>query len=411
MDDAAEAGAGEVTEAGEVHSGLDHQERQVHKQAARQSIASLPTLPPFWTIGRSEQFNIARALKRPLSGYIGGNSRAGYWIERLSEEWSEAFQCRYSIPCNSATSGLLAACLAAGIEESDLVWVSDYTMSASATCALLLGAEVRFLDIDPVFFTMTETVQPPFPKAIIVTNLFGCAASLKELREFCDGRGIIMIEDNAQAPFATCKGKYTGTIGHIGVYSLNVHKHLQSGEGGVIVTDNSQLAHRIDCAINHGELMRTNPYMGLNLRMTEPIAAIASAQLEKGTRIVQGRIALAEAITDCFTGIDFVEPPTARPESVHVYYMWAGKVTGPDARNKRGALLGRLQARNIPFRAGYSVPLHRLFEPPEFEAEYPVTCEMEDDRLFTFEICAYDPKAHHLKAMKKIIQQEADRIK
>lgn len=410
MDEATGPSAGVVSEAGEDHSGLHKQERQGNQQAARQSLRTLPRLPQFWTIGRTEIDNVLQSLKRPLSGYIGGNSRAGYWIERLADEWCETFGCRYAVPCNSATSGLLAACLAANIEEGDLVWVSDYTMSASATCALLLGAEVKFLDITSDFFTLTERVTKPFPKVIIVTNLFGSAASLIEMRQFCDYHGIILIEDNAQAPFATHKGRYTGTIGHIGVFSLNVHKHLQTGEGGVIVTNDPQLAHKLDCAINHGELMRTNPSMGLNLRMTEPIAAIASAQLKKGSQIVQSRIRLAEAVTDCFAGIDFVEPPRSRPESVHVYYLWAGKILGAEARRKRNNYISRLRIRGVPFRAGYSPPLHRLFEPAEFEKDYPVTCEMEDERLFVFEICAYDPKAHHLKVMKRIIQQEAERL-
>lgn len=410
MDGTASARSGDLAETSQGLAGGDQQERSRHKQTVRTSIGRLRPLPDYWTIGKREKRNVDMALRMRLSGYLGGKSTGGYWCTRLADEWSQTFESRYAVPCNSATSGLLAACLAAGIEEGDLVWVSDYTMSASATCALLLGAEVRFMDIEQNFFALSGSTGPK-PKAIIITNLFGHPADLLAFRRWCDSHGITLIEDNAQAPFAKEHGRYTGTIGHIGVFSLNVHKHIQCGEGGVICTDDPNLAHRLDCAINHGELMKTNPHMGLNLRMTEPIAAIACAQLERGSHNVQTRINLAHHITDCFEGIDFVEPPKTREGCIHVFYMWAGKIKGPNARERRSSFLGALKGRGVPLREGYAPPLHRLFEPPEFEAHYPVTCEMEDERLFCFEVCAYDPKQHHLKAMKEIIQQEAEKVK
>lgn len=407
MDEAINAGARKLAQKGQGHSEGHPQARQASAPLAGETLRHLGKLPVFWTIGRQEQFNLLHALKRPLSGYLGGKSTGGYWTTRLADEWSGTFGCRYSIPCNSATSGLLAACMAAEIGEGDLVWVSDYTMTASATCAMILGADIELIDVESDTFCLKLDKQAPLPKAIIVTNLFGGVADLVQLKKFCDLRQIILIEDNAQAPFARCEGRYAGTIGHIGVFSLNVHKHLQSGEGGVIVTDDAQLAHRLDCAINHGELMRTDPQMGLNLRMTEPIAAIASAQLKKGASIVQTRVALAEEITACFEGIDFVEPPAVRQGSHHVYYVWAGKIRGDRARERRGAFLAALQDHGVPFRIGYAPPLHRIFNPPEDEQHYPTTCDLEDNRLFTFEICAFDPKARHLRLMKQIIHEVA----
>ena len=414
MDEAVETGGRILSTASQDNPQRDQQERPRNRKVAGKPVI-LPRLPDFFTIGRAERMNLDRAIRRPLSGYIGGHSQGGYWTSRLAEEWCDTFGCRYAIPCNSATTGLLAACMAADVGDGDVVWVSDYTMSASASCAALLGADIKLIDIEPYYFCMDwqSLLQdgPMLPKAIIVTNLFGCAADLGTLRQFCDRNNIILIEDNAQAPFATLHNDYTGTIGHIGVFSLNVHKHIQAGEGGVVVTDDAQLAHRLDCAINHGELMKTNPHMGLNLRMTEPIAAIASAQLRKGPSIVETRIALADFITDCFKGFDFVEPPKCRDGDQHVYYLWAGKITGDNARQRRSALVGALRQRGVPFRERYSTPLHHLFAAKEMANDFPITNEMEDKRLFSFEICAYDPKAHHLKVMKQIIQEEADKLK
>jgi perosamine synthetase len=376
------------------------------------SERTLSQLPRYWTIGAQERLNLKAAMKRPLSGYIGGKPSEGYWVNELSDRWRDVFGCAFAVPCNSGTSGLMAACLAADLGTGDEVWVSSYTMSATATCAMMLGCTVKFMDIEPEFFCLITTLYRPMPKAIIVTNLFGCTAMLPQLRSFCDQFNIIMIEDNAQAPFATCGGAFAGIIGHMGVFSLNVHKHLQCGEGGVIVTNDPRYGEELEWRINHGELAPTKyqyrvQQMGGNFRMTEPIAAIACGQLAKGAKLVQSRIALAEKITYLFKDIPFVIPPAKRFGEVHSFYMWAGKIDGPNARDIRLAFVTALKKRGVPFQIGYSKPLHKLFGEIE---PLPVVEEMENDRLFTFEICAYDPRAHHLKLMRDIILEEADEV-
>src|ERR1700761_5373431 len=125
MDGTVKAGAGDFTQAVEDADQRNQQERQEDQQVARQPT-KLAQLPAFWTISQQEGLNVKRALRNYLSGYLGGRSTGGYWCERLSDEWSDAFGTRYAIPCNSATSGLLAACMAADIGDGDLVWVSDY---------------------------------------------------------------------------------------------------------------------------------------------------------------------------------------------------------------------------------------------------------------------------------------------
>lgn len=369
---------------------------------------NLGTLPKFNTIGQAEMINLTKAMKSPLSGYIGGDTTGGYWVERLNEEWKETFGCKYAVACNSATSGLWAAA-AAVVRPNDLVWVVTYTMSATAGCLKGMGARIKFIDIegwsytaDTLLFDVMASQEKP--QAIIVTNLFGHPAALHWMRKWCDERGVWLIEDNAQAPFAMEHGKYTGTIGHIGVFSLNVHKHIQCGEGGVIVTDSDGLANLFRLLINHGELSHAE-VVGLNLRMTEPIAAIASAQLKKGAKIVEGRIDLAGAVTECFRECEFVLPPTQGAGCRHVFYLWAGRLVGP--RPKRYGLVAALQGRGLPVRLGYSRPLHKIFGTKD---ECPIADTIERECLITFEVCAYDPKAHHLRKMRDIILQETQRI-
>lgn len=358
----------------------------------------LKRMPRFSMIGRAEKDNVLHALQKPLSGYLGGVHTGGYWVNKLSYEWSKTFGSLHSIPCNSATSGLLAACMAAEIRHGDIVWVSAYTMSATATCASVLGAKVIFKDIELVRFSMNMNnfVPGQKPKAIIVTNLFGHPAYLASLRSWCDVNNVIMIEDNAQSPFAMEGRRYAGTIGHMGVFSLNVHKHIQSGEGGVVVTDDGQMGDRLRGAINHGELGKTGA-IGLNLRMTETTAAIACAQLVKAPRIIPGRIALAEELTDMVSDTPWIIPPKRDIDCTHSYYIWAARVTNGERRK----FVYEMNVANFPIRAGYSKPLNRIFDQAQ---SCPVAEKMEDEELITFEICAYDPKRCHLQKMREIIK-------
>lgn len=339
-----------------------------------------------------------RALGRQLSGYVGGIHNAGYWVDRLSVEWTNTFRCRYAIPCNSATSGLLACCMAASIGPGDEVWASSYTMSASGACAKVLGASVKFIDIDLVRYSLNSpTSWTTKPKAIIVTNLFGHPAYLAQIRRTCDDNGIVMIEDNAQSPFAMENGKYAGTIGHYGVFSFNVHKHIQSGEGGVVTTNDAESAERVRNAVNHGELAAKNPSIGLNLRMTEPIAAIASAQLHRAHDIIENRRHLADELTDAANQSAYLIPPVESKGCKHVYYIWACRVLD----GKREAFVTFLNKHCFPVRAGYSIPLHRLFKTND---QCPLTERMEDRELVSFEICMWRPNTSEVSKMKRIIK-------
>ncbi len=361
----------------------------------------LGVLPPFETRNWLEKRYVLSTLARPFSGYLGGDHAGGYWIERLSEEWKSTFGCQYAVPCNSATSGLLAACLAVGIGPGDLVWAPVYTMSATASCAKVLGADVRLIDCEPVYFSMNMNNFPGGrkPKAIIVTNLFGHPAFLKEIRAWCDTHKVWMIEDNAQAPFAKIGDNYTGTIGHIGVFSLNIHKHIQTGEGGVVVSNDGDLALKVKDAINHGELRPG--IMGLNLRMTEPTAALAVAQLSKGHHIVEGRRELALELTDMVKDFPQIKPPQELYGCKHVYYIWAAKIWSW----RRTDFVARVWGLGIPLREGYSPPLHRVFNTPDV---HPVSENLEDKELMTFDICSYSPTSRQRRIMREIFKKVGD---
>jgi perosamine synthetase len=359
-------------------------------------------LPRFNKIGIAERHNVSSALKTGLSGYLGGVPSTGYWINKLQDKWCQTFGCKYAVPCNSATSGLLAACMAIGIGPGDEVWITDYSMSATAACAKVLGARIVFIDIETIRYGLnTSLLRGRGPKCIIVTNLFGHPAYISAIRSWCDSNNVVMVEDNAQAPFAMENNKFTGTVGHIGVFSLNVHKHIQCGEGGVIVTDDHQLSLALMGAVNHGELAGLGA--GLNLRMTEATASIACAQLGKAGPIIQSRIDLGEEITDMFKDIPWVITPKADVGCKHVYYQWAGRVIN----GRRNLFVGLLNLGGIPMECGYSKPLNLIFDVTQHCGVAETVDHLE---MMTFWVCGYDPEKRHLIKMREIINRAAGEL-
>lgn len=366
-------------------------------------------LPPFRNmIGPAEFSRAANAINGAMSGFLGGELRGGYWVRLLEDEWCKSFGCTHAIAVNSATSGLLAACHAVGVTNENVV-VSPYTMSATAAAPAFLGADVEFADIDANYCLDPRQVARHFtgfdnPKAIIATNLFGHPAQLKTLAQLAHANGAFLIEDNAQSPFARERGAYAGTIGDIGIFSLNVHKHIQCGEGGIIVTDNDDFAESCRRFLNHGE-MAGGP-VGLNLRMTEVTAAIACAQLSRAKDIIQSRIDLAESLAEGLRDNPLVKITPPRDNCRHVYYVLPMEMRDGVSRSW---VVKALAEEGVPLVEGYVAPLYWLPAFREFATNScPVTEKLHKESLAYFEVCAYDPSREQIKQIIDAFARVAD---
>lgn len=325
-------------------------------------------------------------ITTPLSGYLGGVARGGRMVCQLEERWAERFNVKHAIACNSATSGLLAAAAAIDLGPGDMFLTTPYTMSATAAAPMFLGAVPYFCDIEDQTFCLAKAGPVGrSPRAIVVTNLFGHPARLARMRQMCDEMGWHMIEDNSHAPFAMEGDRYAGTIGHLGVFSLNVHKHIQCGEGGVVVTDDDALCARCRSFINHGEMSGGN--IGLNLRMTEMSAAVALAQLDRADDIIAKRIDLAWALSEAVGDLSGINLPIEKPGYRHVFYVWAAKFEIVPGRDW---FVKAMNAEGVPLRAGYVKPLYKLPAFSNYARPCPVTCRVERE-LMLFEVCAHDP--------------------
>lgn len=243
-----------------------------------------------------------------LSGYRGSYGPwfyGGPEVKALEQEWADKFKVKHAIFVNSATSGLRCAMVAIGMQLSfkDKAWetetiVSPYSMTCSASMPLHFCSVPVFCDIEKDYFCIDadrlDAKITKRTKAIIVVDLFGMPYDADRINAIAAKYHIPVIEDAAQAIGAKYKGKYAGTLGTIGVYSLNVHKHIQCGEGGIIVTDNDDLAMRVRLAMNHAEAVNNdmkkaqyNLITGMNLRMTELQAAVTREQLKKLDSIIK----------------------------------------------------------------------------------------------------------------------------
>ena len=347
--------------------------------------AALPApLPEHRSIGSEEEAAAVRVLRTgtlsAFYGSVGPNFLGGPEVKRLEAAWSERFDVPFSVSVNSATSGLIAALGACGVGPGDEVVVPPFTMSASATSVRVWGATPVFADIRPDTYTLDPArvaeVITERTRCIVAVDLMGQAADLDEILALARPRGIRVIEDNAQAPGALYKGRSVGTIADIGVFSLNCHKTIQVGEGGVCCTRDGDLAVRLQLIRNHGENVvremgyanRPEQIVGFNFRMGEIEAAMAVEQLRKLDRLNAPRVRIAQALDERLGKLPGLQVPVVGAERTHVYYVYALAVDPDVAGVSRRAVVRALEAEGVPCFEGYCRP---LYLEPLYQGDWP----------------------------------------
>lgn len=289
------------------------------------------------SMGSEEKSAALRVLDSDvLSGFIGAAGKffnGGKEVIDFENLWVSTYGFKNAISVNSWTTGLQVAVGAVGIEPGDEVICPPYTMSASATAVLFYGGIPIFADLDPSRYTLdplsVERCITPRTKAIMVVHLFGYPADMDAIMAIAKKHGLKVIEDAAQAPGVFYKGRPVGTIGDVGGFSLNFHKHINTGEGGLIVTDNDEIALRCRLIRNHGE-NATEAYgvddisntIGSNYRYTELQAAIAIEQFKKLKGFLEHRTQLGEYLSTRLSSIPGLSVQNIESGSTHSYYMY-----------------------------------------------------------------------------------------
>ena len=282
----------------------------------------------------------------------------GKKVAEFEFSFSHSVSERNSIAVNSGTSALHLGLLALGIGPGDEVIVPSFTFAASANAVAITGATPVFVDIEPHYFSIdplaVKAAISPRTKAVIAVHLYGHPAKLSELRDICDSAGIHLVEDAAQAHLAEFDQTPVGAWGAVAAFSFYPTKNMTTGEGGMSVTGDKEVARRIRLLRNQGmERRYENEVPGFNNRMTEVAAAIGLVQLEKLQGWTKKRQANAAYFDSQLTG---VVVPKVHPRASHVYHQYTIKVEGQD----RDQFAAELKKLGVDSDIYYPSPVHKL---------------------------------------------------
>jgi perosamine synthetase len=285
----------------------------------------------------------------------------GKRVEAFENAFADYCGVNHAVAVSNGTIALDVALKAMGIKEGDEVIVPDFTFIATANAILFQGAQPVFADVDDRLFTIAisdimEKVTSK-TKAILGVHLFGHPFDIKAIRDICDDHGLLLLEDCAQAHGAEYGGERVGCFGELGCFSFYATKNMTTGEGGMITTNNAELAQTCRLLRNHGERQKYyHEMLGYNYRMTELQAAIGLVQLKKLEDFNEARMKNADFYSTHLQP-QGLKLPTKKEQVKHVYHQYAVTVED-DFPRSRDALMQYLRAKDIGSAIHYPLSIH-----------------------------------------------------
>jgi len=291
---------------------------------------------------------------------------------------------KYAIAVNSGTSGLHLIIRALGVGDGDEVITTPFSFIASANCLLFERAKPVFVDIEPLTFnidvSLIEQKITPQTKAILAVDIFGYPAEWGKLEELGQKYNLKLIEDSCEALGAEYRGKRAGTFGDVAVFSFYPNKQITTGEGGIIVTDDEEIARLCRSMRNQGREeggeWLDNPRLGYNYRLSDINCALGIAQLERIAEILAKRERVAQWYNERLKEIDGVRVPYSSSEAKRSWFVYVPLLSERYSREDRDKILKGLSQRRIGCRDYFS-PIHlQKFYKEMFgykEGDFPVT--------------------------------------
>ncbi len=288
----------------------------------KSKTVKIPVCEP--SIGDDELALVTEAVK---SGWV---SSRGKFIEEFESLFSNYCETKYGIAVSSGTAAIHLALACIGVKEGDEVIIPSLTMIATAYAAMYLGAkpvpvdsEKRTWNIDPA---KIEEGLSDRTKAIVVVHLYGHPCDMDPILEIAEKHGLYVIEDAAEAHGAEYKGKKTGGLGHIGCFSFYANKIITTGEGGMIVTNDQEIAEKAkmlrDMAFEKDRRF-WHRHLGYNYRMTNLQAALGVAQMKKIDQFVEARRRCARIYNELLSEIKGITTPPEEKWAKNVYWMYS----------------------------------------------------------------------------------------
>jgi perosamine synthetase len=338
--------------------------------------------------------------------------RGGYWakgpyIEQFEEQVAEYLDIEYAIAVNSGTSALMAALEAVGIDDGDEVIVPSFTQQATANAVKMVGGKPIFADIerdtyglDPedVAERITEDTE-----VIMPVHVYGSVCKIEKLNEIAEEHDLTVVEDAAEALGATRDGQYAGTFGDVAGLSFCQNKIVPTGEGGMVVTDDDDIAEIASLYRSHGrtttdyfETSKSGQHVivGGNFRMPDIVAALGCSQMAKIDEFIDGRKNAAQRMNEAFETMEGIEPHSF--DGSHVYQFYT--VTF-DKSIERDKIIETLSGHQISAKVYWDPAIHQseMYQDTRYRDELPVTEEMTQRVL-------------SLPMHPKLSEKETDRI-
>lgn len=300
-------------------------------------------------------------------------------IPAFEQAFAAKHEAAYGIAVSNATAALHIACLALDIGPGSLVWTSPNSFVASANCARYVGADVDFVDIDPMTRNMSldaltaklEAADEAgrLPDLVIPVDFAGLSCDMAEIRALADRYGFKIVEDASHAAGATYQGQPVGRYADIAVFSFHAVKVVTTAEGGLLTTNDPKIAERLELLRSHGvtrkpELLEHPPEggwyyeqvtLGYNYRMTDLQAALGLSQLGRIDAMQAQRIAHADRYDELFAGMPLKLPARAN-DRVSAWHLYAVEL-GDEAKASRADVFAALRAAQIGANVHY-IPIH-----------------------------------------------------
>ncbi len=305
-----------------------------------------------------DENDIEMIIKVLRSGWLAH----GPAVEDFEARFARYIGVKKALAVANGTVALELSLRAVGVKPGDEVIVPSFTFIATANAALMLGARPVLCDIDLDVFALdpscVESSISRRTRAVIPVHLYGHPADMDPILRIARDHGVFVIEDAAQAHGALYKGARCGSLGDLGTFSFYATKNMTTGEGGMVTTNDNDLARRIELLRNHGqEAKYVHAELGGNYRMTSIQAALGISQLEKLERLNEMRRRNAEKMTSGIKKLGWLRPPIEKPWARHVYHQYVVMLE-EDAPITRDELASYLKEHGVETAIHYPLPIH-----------------------------------------------------
>lgn len=315
----------------------------------KKPLPPIPLAKPWY-----DQREIAAASRVLASGWL----ISGPVTEAFENEFAALIGAKCAVAVNSGSSALLVVQAAAGVKAGDEVIVPNMTFVSTASSSLYLGARPVFCDITDDDYGLDpeklEALITPRTKAILPVHYAGQTARMGEILEIAGRRGIPVLEDAAEAHLAKYGKSFAGTLGLAAIFSFTPSKPMTTGEGGMIVTDDAELAKRARAMRSFCDADKFRwEELGFNFRLPEALGAIGRVQLKKLPESVRRRRKMAARYTKAFAGLDGLVTPFVRRPEDHNFQLYTLRIRPEAYRIGRDAWIEELAKRRVSARLYY----------------------------------------------------------